>query len=414
MNESSGNCGKCGVCLTVCPVFSVLKEEQVSPRAKMRLIKALSGNDLKPTPLLKELVDKCLMCGNCQAICPSGVDLFTQYKEIRAQLGNEVGELKEIRALIFMLAHETKLGPLSGLARMGQKMLPKFLQKMAKVGDFPLSRFPQVNAKPLRNRLPEITPAKGKELGTVLYFTGCATNYLFEDTGLATVKLLSALGYQVIIPKEQTCCGAPMVYHGAFDQALAKVQSNIACLSRYKASAIIVDCPTCKKGLQSESLAVIKHFQLNEQKAQEVADKVMNLGNFLNQQQDELRQRIAKQRKITSQLPQAVSYHAPCHLRNFEASTDKLLQALAPAIDYRPASDMDTCCGGGGTFFCQYPEIAGNLAREKCNNARNTGAAIWLTDCPVCRIQLGAHLKENDTLKLMHPVHYLLPLLSEG
>ncbi len=413
MNEPSGNCGKCGVCLTVCPVFSVLKEEQVSPRAKMRLIKALSGKELKPTPLLKELVDKCLMCGSCQAVCPSGVDLFSRYKETRAQLGNEVGEPKEIRSLIFMLAHESKLGPLSGLARMGQKMLPKSLQERVKVGDFSLSGFPPLNAKPLRSRLPETTPAQGKELGTVLYFTGCATNYLFEDTGHATVKLLSALGYRVIIPKEQTCCGIPMVYHGAFDQALTKVQSNIACLSGYEAAAIIVDCPTCKKGLQNESLALIKHFQLDEQKAQEVADKVMNLGNFLNRHLEELLNRILKQRKTASQLPQAVTYHAPCHLRNFEASTDKLLQALAPAIDYRPASDMDTCCGGGGTFFCQYPEIAGSLAREKCINARNTGATIWLTDCPVCRIQLGAHLKENDTLKLMHPVHYLLSLLSE-
>ena len=78
-----------------------------------------------------------------------------------------------------------------------------------------------------------------------------------------------------------------------------------------------------------------------------------------------------------------------------------------PGIDYIRAVDADECCGGGGTFFYEYPEISKEMVKGKIENAKKTGAQIWLTDCPVCRINLSGNLKGDDNLIVKHPVEMI-------
>ena len=65
---------------------------------------------------------------------------------------------------------------------------------------------------------------------------------------------------------------------------------------------------------------------------------------------------------------------------------------------------------GGGTFFYEYPEISQKMTAKKLAAARAAGADFWLTDCPVCRINLHGSLSEQDTLTVVHPV----TLISKG
>ena len=409
MAEQKANCGKCGICLTVCPVFKALKEEQVSPRAKNQLLKALKTKHLAPTPLLKDLIDKCLMCGSCTAVCPSGVDLATLIMEMRGELAEEVGELKEIRGLIFLLTSEERLGRMAGVARLGQKLIPECVQKRARLADIPLHDFPPLNRKPLRRMLPQENKAIGEERGTVLYFTGCATNLLFADTGLATVELLTTMGYKVIIPEAQTCCSIPMLYHGEFRQSLVNIKKNIECFSKPEALAIITDCPTCRLALHKEFPRLMRRFGLDPAEADAIAAKTTDLASFIEKH---LAEYIALLPVYVDEDSEPITYHAPCHLRNEGLTTEHLLAEL-PGIDYRPAIDRNNCCGGGGTFFYSYPEIAGKMAQDKVIHAKETGASLWLTDCPVCRINLGGHLGDDRSLRIAHPAHYLLALLKK-
>ncbi len=101
-----------------------------------------------------------------------------------------------------------------------------------------------------------------------------------------------------------------------------------------------------------------------------------------------------------------VIYHAPCHSRNSFNSQPKvqaLLKAL-PCFDYTPVPDEAACCGGGGTFFYEYPDLSQKMMAKKLAHARDAGADFWLTDCPVCRINLHGSLSEQDRLTVAHPV----------
>ncbi|WP_136798806.1 (Fe-S)-binding protein [Desulfosediminicola ganghwensis] len=409
MRESSGNCGKCGICLSVCPVYKVLKEEQASPRARVQLIRAYGEKRLASTPLLKELIAKCLMCGSCAANCPSGVDHYSSFMEMRSRLIDDHGDRLEIRGLVYLLARERRLRMAMGMARMGQGVLPDRVAARFKLGNIAVDRFPRLNSRQFRKTVPEeIAPAKeaGQERGTVLYFTGCASNYIYGETGEAVVGLLTRLGYRVIIPREQSCCSVPMLYHGGVDEALTNIEQNIKSFHRPDIKAIIVDCPTCGSALKHEFAAMMERFdrgELMRQKALDIAEKTLDIMSFVYSHLSEMR----FSRDSSTPIPEGpVSYHLPCHLKNSFVSAERVLNNIAE-VDYVAAEDTSECCGGGGTFFYEYPEVAGKIAGSKIDNIRRTGAKTWLTDCPVCRINLSARLDSADDITMMHPAKYL-------
>lgn len=407
MMTTAGNCGKCGICLAVCPVFKVLKEEQASPRARIQLIKAYREKKLPSSPLLKELISKCLMCGSCTANCPSGVDHYAQFIEMRSRLIEAEGDRVEIRGLVYLLAREQRLRLAMGMARLGQGIIPGLFQKKYRLGNIPVKNYPRLNRRPFRSMVGEEIAPEGEERGKVLYFTGCATNYIFAETGLSTLRILGRMGYRVIIPEKQTCCSIPMLFHGGVEEARDNILTNVECLRREGVEAVIVDCPTCGSALKNEFPAMMRKFGVDDTAALAIAARTVDLMSFIHDHLELLdfagREPAQRQR---------VSYHLPCHLKNSFVSAERVLQRI-PEISYVQAPDAGECCGGGGTFFYEYPEVSGAMAAARIENVRRSGASVWLTDCPVCRINLAGQLNAEDGITMMHPVSYLARMLGD-
>jgi len=404
--SGAGNCGKCGVCLAVCPVYAVLKEEQNSPRARIQLIQAFKNNKLPSSPLLKELISKCLMCGSCAANCPSGVDHYSQFMEMRFKLIEEHGDRLEIRGLVYLLAKEQRLRFAMGAARMGQAVVPAIFQKKYRLGNIPVKNYPRLNKKTFRSEVGEEILPMGEERGTVLYFTGCGTNYIFGETGHAALTILSRLGYRVIIPKKQTCCSIPMLFHGGTEQARDNIITNIECLRCESAIAILVDCPTCGSALRDEFPAMMRKYGLDDTDAELIAAKTRDMTAFIA---EHLGQLTFRQEETE---PVRVGYHLPCHLKNVAGTSEAILRQI-PAVDYVQLDNSGDCCGGGGTFFYEYPELSGQIAAAKITSIKGAGVKIWITDCPVCRINLAGQLAEEDDIEMMHPLTLLAGLLDE-
>ena len=400
--EALQNCGKCGLCLSVCPVYKILIQEEASPRARLQLIKYYKNENLPSTSGLKEIISKCLMCGSCKAICPSGINHYSQFMEMRMQMRKDHGEKPAIKSLVYLLAKESRIKLAAGAAKFGQRIIPQNFFQKYNLGNIPLKRFPRLNKKPFRKAVPEIIlPDKNKK-GTVLYFTGCATNHVFDKTGFSTISILKQMGYKVIIPGKQTCCGIPMLFHGAGEQAQKNVLTNIKCLDQKDIKAVIVDCPTCGTALKEEYPALMKKLGKDDTAALNISSKVMDIMSFILQESD-----LKNFSKPIDKIK--VTYHLPCHLKNSQKTsnnTEKVLDEL-DWIEYERAIDVDECCGGGGTFFYEYPEISKKMMDKKIINAKNTNAGIWLTDCPVCRINLSGNLRKKDKITVNHPVEII-------
>ena len=165
--EPLQNCGKCGLCLNVCPVYKILKQEQASPRGKLQLIKAYDNHTLASSPLLKEIVSKCLMCGSCAASCPSGINHYSKFMEMRKKMAEAQGETPAIKSLIYLLGREYRLKLGAGLARTGQKCVPDSFAKTIKLGNIPLKNFPKLNSIPFRKANDEVILPYKRQIGTV-------------------------------------------------------------------------------------------------------------------------------------------------------------------------------------------------------------------------------------------------------
>lgn len=394
------NCGKCGLCLQVCPVYQQIKEEQVSPRARMQLIKAHEKKKLPSTPFLKEIMSKCLMCGSCSAHCPSGIDHYTAFMKMREQMAEDHGESVPIKSLIYLLAGDRRLRLGTGIARKGQRLLPGKIARTAAIGTIPLDALPRLNRRPFRDTHKETVLPKGPAKGTVAYFTGCATNYLFNDTGAAAVGILQQMGFKIILPKNQTCCAIPLLFHGAARQARKNITANITALEHPDVDAVVVDCSTCGEALKYIYPSFFKADDPEMPYAKAVAGKTTDLFTFIDRHSGLLDFHSNPQENIR------VTYHAPCHSKNhfdIPGIVEKLIRKI-PWVTYHKTADSHECCGGGGTFFYEFPETSKKMIDKKIENAKAVQATYWLTDCPVCRLNLAGHLKKTDNLRVVHPL----------
>ena len=74
------DCVHCGLCLNSCPTYRITGAESSSPRGRIHLMRSIAEGGLDPDAGVKEELDYCLLCRNCESVCPSGVQ-FGQLME---------------------------------------------------------------------------------------------------------------------------------------------------------------------------------------------------------------------------------------------------------------------------------------------------------------------------------------------
>ncbi len=238
---------------------------------------------------------------------------------------------------------------------------------------------------------------------------------MFEDTAKSVIGILTHVGYEVIVPKDQTCCAIPLLFHGAAKKAGDNIRTNIRAISKHPFDRIIVDCTTCGAALKDEYPGFIarsmaktgEHRDKSDwgdlaEAAGKISEKTTDILSFLAEH--DLDFNYAANRD-TRHMGRAI-YHAPCHSRNsFDTHTtvQTLLKQL-PNLDYIPTPGEADCCGGGGTFFYEHPGTAKKMMDKKTTQMRAVNPDLWLTDCPVCRINLAGNLDEKDRIEVCHPV----------
>lgn len=88
LDDRLSACMKCGTCQSVCPVFAESMRESDVARGKLSLLSDLAGKITSDAEGVRKRLDRCLLCGSCQAACPSGVDIlgaFLKAREISAK-----------------------------------------------------------------------------------------------------------------------------------------------------------------------------------------------------------------------------------------------------------------------------------------------------------------------------------------
>jgi len=275
------HCSKCGACLHVCPVYLQKMEEGAGPRAKVQLTRHYTERSLPTSEYLNNLVNCCLMCGNCTAACPSGVQHQSLFMRMRSYMTTDHGEGWHHKVIYHFLSHEQQLRLASRFARLGRNHMLKYLSREFKIGNIPARRLPEWNQQPFREQTPEEPLAEADSRGTILYFTGCGTNYIYDQVGHALCHILKIMGFRVEIPESQVCCGLPLFIHGNLKKAANNITTNVKLFNREDIVAIVTDCATCGSALHREYSNVLKELGLATEAAEKMSTRVRDIGEFI-------------------------------------------------------------------------------------------------------------------------------------
>ena len=224
--ELLDDCVHCGFCLPTCPTYQLWGEEMDSPRGRIYLINLAEKGEIGLDGPLHEHIDRCLGCMACVTACPSG-------RAVRPAAGGRAPAARAQRRRApattgCSAKRSSRCSPTSGgcgrppcPARLYQKLraLPVVRgspQTAAGHGSARWSRCCRRSrcATP-SPALPERIPATGGRGGpTVALLTGCVQDVFFHRVNAATVRVLAAEGCDVVVPRDQQCCGALELHAG--------------------------------------------------------------------------------------------------------------------------------------------------------------------------------------------------------
>ncbi len=230
-------CVHCGFCTATCPTYVLLGDELDSPRGRIYLIKEMLEKDRPPTPEVVKHIDRCLSCLACMTTCPSGVNYMHLVDQARTKIEKEYSRPLTERALRAVLAWVL---PRPGwfrasmiLARLGRPLaalLPT--PKVAAASPTLLRRIKAMLAL-APSGLPSpgpaggsVFPPQGARRGRVALLQGCAQQVLAPRINQAAINLLTRHGIEVVLVKDEQCCGALTHHLGRDGDALARARAS--------------------------------------------------------------------------------------------------------------------------------------------------------------------------------------------
>ncbi len=423
-NEILRACVHCGFCTATCPTYQVLGDELDSPRGRIYLIKDMLENDRPADAKTVTHIDRCLSCLACMTTCPSGVHYMHLVDHARAHIEETYRRPLADRVLRWTLARILPYPGRFRLALLGAKIGRPFrwLIPDARLRAM-LAMAPRRIPAPSRNDDPQVFPAEGTRRKRVVLMTGCAQRALNTDINDATIRLLTRLGCEVIIPKGQGCCGALVHHMGKTGESHGFAARNIDVWmdeARHGGlDAVVINTSGCGTTVKDYG-----HMLRNEGRA-EAAAEISRLAVDVSELLEELMPEAPVEGANPAQRGVAgidappetrgkageasggglrVAYHAACSLQHGQKikTAPKALLKRAGFAVVEPA-DSHLCCGSAGTYNLMQPEISDELKRRKVATLAAKTPDVIAAGNIGCMVQIGS----GTDIPVVHTVELL-------
>ncbi len=410
------DCVHCGFCLSSCPTYLQTGNELDSPRGRIHLIKAASEGRIPMGSSLVKHLDLCLGCLACETACPSGVKYGSLIEMSRGQIERRFkrgfGE-KVLRTFIFSVF------PYSRRLRL---LLP-FVYMIKVLGlkkIFPSTFLDRISlsASSMFHMLPEVNSIFGETLATfypslverrkrVALLSGCVQGVFFPEINRATVEVLRASGCEVLVPRDQGCCGALSIHSGRLEEGRRFARRLVRLLDSLDVDSVIVNSAGCGSTMK-EYVEILRGDTVYSEVAERISAKTMDVMEFLCDMG------IGAQ---MHPLDIKVTYQDACHVvhgQGIRAAPRELL-ARIPELEFTEMQRSDHCCGSAGIYNIVQPEMSSKLLSGKIREIEKTGADYLAVANPGCMIQIRKGLLGSDSgIKTVHPVEIINWSLKGG
>ncbi|HOG16316.1 MAG TPA: (Fe-S)-binding protein [Syntrophales bacterium] len=408
-------CIECGNCTFWCPIYQQRPQEEYVARGKNKIVRSLLDGRKEYTPEVVDILGMCTLCGTCAQHCPVGSKFQSIIISARADKTKSKGIGFPMGLIYRQLIPRRKLfGAALRAASFFQKiLLPKAEGKMRHLplfvpGMFKGRQVPTIADRYLRDRIPEVNKATSQKEPKyrVAYFMGCATDFVFPEIGEKAVEYLTKNGVEVIVPKEQGCCGAP-IWLGAGDFDTGRIIADRNAKIFQDADFIITNCATCSSALKEYP----KYLADNDERLGQYAKfsgKIYDISEFIV---DVLKPQDSAIKADPRFGGKVITWHDPCHLRRYQKIHTQPRELLTKMKDirYEEMREAERCCGMAGAFSVYHYDVSKEISDKKAQSIRETSADIVATGCPGCMIQLADTLGRN---KINKEVKHIVELLD--
>ena len=395
------DCVHCGMCLTSCPTYLATGRENSSPRGRIYLMRGVAEGRIELGEVVEEESYLCLGCRACETACPSGVPygfMLEQTRHALTQAGLHRGPaaflerflLREVvprRRRLHLLMSLLRWVQRCKLDRMVLPLLPRSLRSAQAL-------LPQVPSSRERMPLPEFVAARGERRGCVALFTGCIMPEMFGEVHRATLAVLAHNGFDVVIPRNQICCGALQAHAGDLDFAHGLAGRNADVFSELEIDALVVNSAGCSAAMRQAGDWLGERGETYASRVRDVSEFLAGVGLRTPDVSVEFR----------------VCYDDPCHLlhgQGIEAAPRQLLNQI-PGVELIAHADAAHCCGAAGTYNLTQPEMSKEVLARKLDALEAADPDVVATGNPGCIMQLRAGLAERKLeILVRHPVELL-------
>jgi FAD/FMN-containing dehydrogenase/Fe-S oxidoreductase len=438
-------CNGCGGCLKqtgiMCPTFMATGEEVMSTRGRANIIRAalelrVNGHDPLKSAELDAALSNCLSCKGCTPECPSNVNLALLKAELMyardqrdglplrervlsnvdllgrtgcamPSVANLILDFKPLRAVM-----EKTIGVSAkrSLPHYASERFDRWFEKHCSGGLRP----PNGAHADCRASVSDATAFHRNALqkrGPVILWDDTFVRYHEPHIGIAAVKVLEALGFEVALAKKRQCCGRPAFSQGNLNAAARSGQHNVDLLSsldnaspaRTSTTPIVFLEPSCY------SMFVEDYRELKIENAETVAKRCFLFEKFvddlLGQEPDALQ---------FENRPATVAIHPHCHAKSI--MNPAFMRRLAERLPGRKATVLDTACCGMAGAFGTLPEkydLSVQVAQRLLDKIDNqpTGTEI-IASGTSCRHQIADLIPQPRGTRPKHMAELLAEALA--
>ena len=229
---------------------------------------------------------------------------------------------------------------------------------------------------------------------TIQLFATCLIDSLFPEVGEAVVEVLSKTGMQVAVPPEQTCCGQPAFNAGYRDSARRMARYTIEVLED-TVGPVVVPSGSCAAMIREGYLELFADNPEWLLRARKLAERTYELSEFL----------VDKLCVVDfgASFSGRLAYHPSCHLLRELGIDRQPLSLLGKVVGAQVHPLEPVCCGFGGLFAIDQPDLSTEILARKLEQVVASGAEV-VVGCDVsCLMQIEGGLRHNgSTVRCAH------------
>jgi glycolate oxidase iron-sulfur subunit len=406
-------CVHCGFCTATCPTYVLLGDELDSPRGRIYLIKEMLEKNRPPTQEVVKHIDRCLSCLACMTTCPSGVNYMHLVDQARVKIEKDYTRPlpeRALRAVLGWVLPRPGLFRLSmTLARLGRPLAA--LLPTPKIGSAAGSASPTLlrRIKAMLALAPASLPApgpsggsvfppQGTRRGRVALLQGCAQQVLAPRINQAAINLLTRHGIEVVLVKDEQCCGALTHHLGHDGDALARARANITVWLKEAEQggldAILVTTSGCGTVIKDYGfmLREDRDFASSAAKVSALAKDITEYVGSIDLQNQQQHGDIV------------IAYHSACSLQHGQKISElpkELLSKNGFVVKDVPESHL--CCGSAGTYNILQPDIANRLRDRKVANIAMVEPDMIAAGNIGCMVQIAG----GTSVPVVHTIELL-------